>query len=273
MKTEITSPLTWFEDTMESSETAGTLIVLLWIWVPAEPANSVENKSSLRRRKYNIKQIESGFPDSGKLKARFVTQGGLQTSSLASNLNAQKADRLYPWIANKIGENQHLFSKTVLFTSNFRGALMFGPLDSLNLWKSVNRIRIIMGKSGCTQIRTSSSCSSENFFCNQFFCVPNILPRGLIGHLTKFDNYFWQFFVTPITFLANFWSYSWELSQKGSFFSNLGSFLLEWIFLNKQFYIPLPDPLTEKKNCELKRCLIYLSVFCQSTVNLLEGKI
>ena len=119
MKTEITSPLIWFEDTMESSETAGTLIVLLWIWVPAEPANSVENKSSLRRRKYNIKQIESGFPDSGKLKARFVTQGGLQTSSLASNLNAQKADRLYPWIANKIGENQHLFSKTVFFTSNF----------------------------------------------------------------------------------------------------------------------------------------------------------
>ena len=35
------------------------------------------------------------------------------------------------------------------------------PLDRWNLWNPFNRIRIIMGKFGCTQIRTSSSCSSE----------------------------------------------------------------------------------------------------------------
>ena len=35
------------------------------------------------------------------------------------------------------------------------------PIDIANLWKAVNRIRIIMGEFGCTQIRTSYSCSSK----------------------------------------------------------------------------------------------------------------
>ena len=55
-----------------------------------------------------------------------------------------------------------------------------------------------MGKFGCTQIRTSSSCSSEKTkdalisFGGEGW---NILPRGLIGLLTKkakkiFDPFF-----------------------------------------------------------------------------------
>ena len=45
--------------------------------------------------------------------------------------------------------------------------LVFGPHDCANLWKAVNRIRIIMGKFCCTQIRSSTSFSSEreNIFC------------------------------------------------------------------------------------------------------------
>ena len=39
--------------------------------------------------------------------------------------------------------------------------LLLSPLDLGNLWNPFNRIRIMMGKFGCTQIRTSSSCSSE----------------------------------------------------------------------------------------------------------------
>ena len=38
--------------------------------------------------------------------------------------------------------------------------LVFDSIDIANLWNPF-RIRIIMGKFGCTQIRTSSSCSSE----------------------------------------------------------------------------------------------------------------
>ena len=43
----------------------------------------------------------------------------------------------------------------------FYPAMVFGPIDIANLRNQFNRIRIIMGKFGCTQIRTSSSCSSE----------------------------------------------------------------------------------------------------------------
>ena len=39
--------------------------------------------------------------------------------------------------------------------------LVFGSIDTANLWNPFNRIRIIMGKFGCTQIQTSSSCSCE----------------------------------------------------------------------------------------------------------------
>ena len=46
-----------------------------------------------------------------------------------------------------------------------------GHLDFTDLWKPVNRIRIIMGKLGCTRIQTSSSRRSEKKkdFCNLFF--------------------------------------------------------------------------------------------------------
>ena len=40
-------------------------------------------------------------------------------------------------------------------------ALLLSPLDLANLWNPFSRIRIIMGKFGCTQIRTSSSCSAR----------------------------------------------------------------------------------------------------------------
>ena len=49
--------------------------------------------------------------------------------------------------------------------------LVFGHLDFTNLWKPVNRIRIIMGKLGCTRIQTSSSRRSQKKkkdFCNRF---------------------------------------------------------------------------------------------------------
>ena len=43
-----------------------------------------------------------------------------------------------------------------------------------------------MGEFGCTQFRTSSSCSFERKrFWKSVFWVRNILPRGLIGLLTK----------------------------------------------------------------------------------------
>ena len=60
-------------------------------------------------------------------------------------------------------------------------SLVFGPLGLSNLWKAVNRIRFIMGKIGCTQIRTSISCSSEKNFFKSVFWILNFLPRGLIA--------------------------------------------------------------------------------------------
>ena len=49
--------------------------------------------------------------------------------------------------------------------------LVLGHLDFTNLWKPVNRIRIIMGILGCTWIRTSMSCRSKKkkYFCNIYF--------------------------------------------------------------------------------------------------------
>ena len=44
---------------------------------------------------------------------------------------------------------------------HFHLLLVFGPIDIANLWNPFNRIRIIMGEFGCTQIRTSSSYSFE----------------------------------------------------------------------------------------------------------------
>ena len=50
-------------------------------------------------------------------------------------------------------------------------AQLLSPINLWNLWSLFNRIRIIMGKFGCTQIRTSSSESSERKkeFGNLFF--------------------------------------------------------------------------------------------------------
>ena len=61
----------------------------------------------------------------------------------------------------------------------------FGPIHIANLWNPSNRIKIMMGKVGCIQIRTSSPCSTEKNFFKIFFGVWNILPRGFIGLLTK----------------------------------------------------------------------------------------
>ena len=38
---------------------------------------------------------------------------------------------------------------------------VLGPIDIAKLWNLFNRIRITMGKFGCLQIRTSSSCNFE----------------------------------------------------------------------------------------------------------------
>ena len=68
----------------------------------------------------------------------------------------------------------------------YQHPLLLSPLDPWNLWNPFNSVRIIMGKFGCTQIWTSSSCSSERKkdFGNLFFWIRNILPRGWIGMLT-----------------------------------------------------------------------------------------
>ena len=46
-------------------------------------------------------------------------------------------------------------------TSSPHWSPLLSPLDHWNLWNPFNRIRVTMGKFSCTQIRTSSSCSSE----------------------------------------------------------------------------------------------------------------
>ena len=62
-------------------------------------------------------------------------------------------------------------------------ALRLSPLGLWNFRNLFNRIRIILGKSGFTQIRTSSSCRSEKEkeFFNLFSGIQHILPRGLTG--------------------------------------------------------------------------------------------
>ena len=75
-------------------------------------------------------------------------------------------------------------------------SLLLSPLDLWNLWNPFNRIRIIMGKFGCTQIRTSSSCSSErgHDFGNLFF--------GFWIFCPEVSSAFWQ--NPPKTFLGFF---------------------------------------------------------------------
>ena len=52
-------------------------------------------------------------------------------------------------------------------TLSFVSHRCLAPIDIANLWKD-NRIRIIMGEFGCTQIRTSNSCSSKR---NSFLAI------------------------------------------------------------------------------------------------------
>ena len=69
-------------------------------------------------------------------------------------------------------QNDLILKKMVVNVPNVKPIplLVFGSIDIANLWNPFNRIRIIMRKIGSTQIRTSSSCSSEekkdflNFF-------------------------------------------------------------------------------------------------------------
>ena len=76
---------------------------------------------------------------------------------------------------------------------------VFCPMDIAILWKAFNRIRIIMGKFGCTQIQTSSSFSSERkkYFSKSVLGGLHILPRGLISLLTKTPKKIFRVFFYP----------------------------------------------------------------------------
>ena len=82
-------------------------------------------------------------------------------------------------------------------------------IDSASLGNLFNRIRIIIGEFGCTQIPTSSSCSFERKkdLLNQSFWFGNFLPRSLINLLTKMAKkiFLTNFLTTQVTFLAEFW--------------------------------------------------------------------
>ena len=75
-------------------------------------------------------------------------------------------------------------------------SLVFGPLNLANLWKAVNRIRFIMGKFGRTQIRTSTSFSSDKKYII-FEGILNILSRGLNDLLTKLSKTILDPFMDP----------------------------------------------------------------------------
>ena len=100
----------------------------------------------------------------------------------------------------------------VTCATRFQGSGIFGPIDIANLWNLFNRIRIIIGKFACTQIRISSSCSSQKktHFLNLFsgiriFCPEQRfnLPFDKNGNKKCFDP-----FLTPWkTFLAKKWGY------------------------------------------------------------------
>ena len=92
---------------------------------------------------------------------------------------------------------------------------MFGHIDIANLLNPFLRIRIIMGKFGCTKIRTSSSLCSEKKkdFLNLFLgFIGNILPRGLIGLMKKMaKKNLDQFFEPPGDVFAKKLGYRGEL--------------------------------------------------------------
>ena len=74
------------------------------------------------------------------------------------------------------------------------------PIDIAHLWKAFNRIRLLMGKFGCTQIQTSNSCSSKRKkdFGNLFFLCSGYSakrfnwpfgkngPKPIFGHHRSF---------------------------------------------------------------------------------------
>ena len=71
--------------------------------------------------------------------------------------------------------------------------LVFGFLDFRNLWKPINRIRIILGMLGCTHNQISNSCSyrKNKYFCNLFFgfATSHFAPPALSSYwiLTLFN--------------------------------------------------------------------------------------
>ena len=103
-----------------------------------------------------------------------------------------------------------------------RTTLLFGPIDMGKLWNPFNRIRITMGKFGCTQIQTSSSWSPEKKkdFFNMFLGFGIFCPEDKNRPQKLVD-----WFLTPsVTFLVKFWGYRWA---HGSIFgSNIPLILL-----------------------------------------------
>ena len=91
------------------------------------------------------------------------------------------------WDCDQIAKHLHRRGQRNWNTCNKQGTTAVRPPWSGELMKPVNRIKIIMGKFGCTQIWTSSSCSSEKKKKIFIFLggIWHILPRGLIVFAQK----------------------------------------------------------------------------------------
>ena len=97
------------------------------------------------------------------------------------------------------------------------------PIDIANFWKAGNRIRIIIGALGCTQVRISNSCSSKRKkdFGNLYF--------GFGIFCLEVQSAFWRKWPKKFgPFLAQMFPYTpfsrptrdpgWEFSLGGDFF-------------------------------------------------------
>ena len=87
---------------------------------------------------------------------------------------------------------------------------VIGPIDIVKLWNPFYRIRLIMGKFVCTQIRTSCSCSSEKekdfsnlFWGLEYFAQRFNWPFDKNGQTKKFDPIFdlWRTFLAKKSWL------------------------------------------------------------------------
>ena len=125
---------------------------------------------------------------------------GIQNYSGWSTLNIY-INQMYEWfwkylkwyIPLKLTQGSVLLVVSVLLS------LVFGPVDFANLWKPVNRIRIITGKFGCTQIRSSSSCSSEKKkdFFKSVFLGSEYFAQRFNRPVDKKGKQNWPFFSPP----------------------------------------------------------------------------